>query len=567
MDQNIAYFSMEIGFDPLIPTYSGGLGILAGDTLKAAADLKLPLVGVTLISSKGYFTQALKPEDGSQVESTTPWNPKEKCKLLPVQVSVAIEGRNVLVQAWEYTITGITGFTVPVLLLDTNVAGNSTEDMSITDTLYGGDQRYRLMQETVLGIGGVRILKALGANINRYHMNEGHAALLALELFKEHALATNCSLDNFDACRTSSMDIVRKLCAFTTHTPVAAGHDRFPYALVQKVLGDFLPLDMIQRLGGNEELNMTLLALNLSHYVNSVAKKHQDVSQHLFPGYHFSFITNGVHSATWTGPAMAALFDKKLSGWRYDSFELRHAISIPKEELWEAHMQAKGTLIDFINYHFNAGLDKNVFTIGFARRATAYKRAELIFYDIKRLKAIGKERKIQIVLAGKAHPHDTEGKELIQKLRWHAGEVSDVIKVVYLPNYDMPLAQMLIPGVDVWLNTPQRPQEASGTSGMKAAHNGVPSVSVLDGWWIEGHNEGVTGWSIGPAPTEENEHINDDAADAAELYEKLEKVIMPMFYDDRDKFVQVMRNSIAFNASFFNTHRMVQQYALKAYLR
>jgi glycogen phosphorylase len=567
MDRNIAYFSMEIGFDPAIPSYSGGLGILAGDTLKAAADLKLPLVGVTLLSAKGYFTQTLKPEDGSQQESPTLWDPKEKCQLLPNKVSVTIEGRAVVVQAWQYTITGITGATVPVILLDTNVAENTEADRTITDVLYGGDQRYRLIQEIVLGIGGVRMLKDLGAHITRYHMNEGHAALLALELFKNHAMESQCSLDNFEACRTNSMDFVRKSCAFTTHTPVAAGHDKFPYTLVGKTLGDFLPLDMIQRLGGVEELNMTLLALNLSHYVNSVAKKHQDVSQHLFPGYHFSFITNGVHSVTWTAHQIAALFDKRLPGWRYDSFELRHAISIPKEELWAAHVQAKGALVDFVNMHYNAGFSKDVFTIGFARRATAYKRAELIFHDIKRLKEIGRQRKIQIIFAGKAHPRDTQGKELIQKIRWHAGELADTIQVTYLPNYDLQLAQLLIPGVDLWLNTPQRPQEASGTSGMKAAHNGVPSFSVLDGWWIEGHNEGVTGWSIGPLPTEENEHDNDDASDAAELYDKLEKTILPMFYDERDKFVNVMKNAIAFNASFFNTHRMVQQYALKAYLR
>ena len=557
---------MEIGFDPAIPTYSGGLGILAGDTLKACADLKLPILGITLLSEKGYFTQSLDPQDGSQIEEPLEWN-KKGLALLPARVTIGLQNRNIVVQAWQYQIKGVTGYEVPVLLLDTNLQENSEEDRKITWYLYGGDQRYRLLQEAVLGIAGVRMLKALGyTDITRYHMNEGHASLLAVELLNEHSVIAACRLTDQE-CEHGSIDAARKLCVFTTHTPVAAGHDKFPYDLVKSVLADFVPLTLLKKLGGSDALNMTLLALNLSHYVNSVARKHQDVSQHLFPGYHFSFITNGVHSVTWTSPQIAALYDKYLPGWRFDSFELRHALNIPKHELWEAHTQAKSVLIDHINQQYNAGFDKEAFTIGFARRATAYKRADLIFYDIDRLKEIGRSRKIQIIFGGKAHPKDTQGKELIKKIRWHTGEVADMIKVIYLPNYDFNLAKVLIPGVDLWLNTPARPQEASGTSGMKAAHNGVPSFSVLDGWWIEGHNEGVTGWSIGPLPTEENETENDNEEDAKELYEKLEKVILPMFYDENEKYRQVMRNTIAFNASFFNTHRMVQQYGIKAYLR
>jgi starch phosphorylase len=563
----IAYFSMEIGFDPSVPTYSGGLGILAGDTLKAGADMKLPIVGITLLSEHGYFHQMLNPNDGSQQELPEQWNPAEKLKLLPAKVSVTIQHREVFIQAWQYTLVGVTGAEVPILLLDTNLPENAPQDRGITGQLYGGDQRYRLTQEAVLGIGGVRILKALGySSINRYHMNEGHASLLSVELFKEHALLTNTPLENIDACR-STIDAVRKLCVFTTHTPVAAGHDRFPHDLVQDVLGDFVPMGILRMLGGEDALNMTLLALNLSHYVNSVAKKHMDVSTHLFPGYHFSFITNGVHSATWTCPQMAGLFDRYTPGWRFDSFELRHAFNIPQDELWDAHMRAKEALIRHVNENFNAGFESGVFTIGFARRVTAYKRADLLFFDIARLKEIGRGRKIQIIFGGKAHPNDSQGKALIQKIRWHMGEVADTIKVVYIPNYDITVARLLIPGVDLWMNTPARPREASGTSGMKACHNGVPQFSVLDGWWIEGHNEGVTGWSIGPMPTEENENTNDDAADAAEIYEKLEKTILPTFYDDPKTWRGIMRNSIALNASFFNTHRMVQQYALKAYLR
>ena len=572
-ERRIAYFSMEIGFDEAIPTYSGGLGVLAGDTLKACADLRLPIIGITLLSEKGYFTQTFNPQDGSQQESPTDWKPKEKLKLLPARVSVIVEGREVFVQAWQYNLKGYTGDSVPIIFLDTDLQENGEEDRQLTWYLYGGDQRYRLKQEIVLGIGGIRMLKALGYDgIERYHMNEGHAALLALELFKEHATMTSCQIGNnndgsLNDCSKESISIVRKLCVFTTHTPVAAGHDKFPYEMVKEVFDEFIPLNTLKRLGGEDALNMTLLALNLSHYVNSVAKKHMDVSQHLFPGYHISFITNGVHSATWTSPPMAAVFDQYLPGWRFDSFELRHALSIPKEDIWTAHVAAKQALIDYVNQYYSAGFDKDAFTIGFARRATAYKRAELVFYDIARIKEIGRKRKIQIIFGGKAHPRDTQGKELIQKIRWHMGEVADAVKCVYLENYDIGIAKLLIPGVDVWLNTPARPQEASGTSGMKAAHNGIPSFSVLDGWWIEGYTEGVTGWSIGPNPDEENERANDDASDAKELYDKLQNVILPMFYDDRDQWQSIMRNSIAFNASFFNTHRMVQQYALKAYLR
>jgi starch phosphorylase len=566
-DRLIAYFSMEIGFDPTIPTYSGGLGVLAGDTLRAAADLKLPIVGITLLAKEGYFTQAIDPHDGHQIESPTVWKPVEHLTLMPAKVSITIERRDVFVQAWVYEMVGVTGFHVPILFLDTDLPENAAQDRGITNRLYGGDQRYRLLQEAVLGIGGVRLLQALGYHsVNRFHMNEGHAALLAVELFKEHTRLANQSLADPNAY-AQSIDAVRKLCVFTTHTPVAAGHDKFPWNLVTDTIGEFIPLELFKTFGGQDSLNMTLLALNLSHYVNSVAKKHMDVSNHLFPGYHFSFITNGVHSVAWTCEPLAELFDQYMPGWRYDSFELRHALNIPKHEIWNAHLVAKRALIEYVNTTQHVDFDPEVFTLGFARRATAYKRADLLFHDIARLKQLAGKQRLQIIFAGKAHPNDTQGKELIQKIRWHIGEVADAIKVVYLPDYDIALAKKLIPGVDVWLNTPARPREASGTSGMKAAHNGVPSLSVLDGWWIEGHNEGVTGWSIGPHPTEENENTNDDASDAAEIYDKLEHIILPTFYEQPDSWQRIMRHSIAFNASFFNTHRMVQQYALKAYLR
>jgi starch phosphorylase len=292
-----------------------------------------------------------------------------------------------------------------------------------------------------------------------------------------------------------------------------------------------------------------------------------DVSRHMFPGYHISFITNGVHSVTWTSPAMAAIFDKYLPGWRYDSFELRHALNIPKHEIWGAHQEMKQRLIDAINTTKGVKFDKDALTICFARRATAYKRTALILEDVARLKAIGQQFKMQLIFAGKAHPLDTQGKDLIKTVHERIKQLDGTVQAIYLEEYSLPLAQLLVAGVDVWLNTPARPMEASGTSGMKAAHNGVPSLSVLDGWWIEGHNEGVTGWSIGTSTADDRPVVNNDAADAKEIYDKLEHVILPLYYNDRAGWQRLMRNCIALNASFFNTHRMVQQYALKAYLR
>ena len=564
----IAYFSMEIGLAPEIPTYSGGLGILAGDTLKAGADLGVPMVGITLLSEKGYFTQHIDRETGQQTESETEWNLHEHLhEPFPARAKVRIEGREVQVQAWQHKIVGASGDEVLVLFLDTNLEENDPQDRELTRRLYGGDHDYRLKQEIVLGIGGIRILKEVGfSGLNRYHMNEGHAALLALDLFRDLALTSSCPLNDFDACLTKISKDVRTKCVFTTHTPVVAGHDKFKYDVVQRVMGDIVPVELLQKLAGKDAMNMTVLAMNLSHYVNSVARQHQHVSEHLFPGYHFSSITNGVHSVTWTSPEMKEVFDKHLENWRKDSFDLRNALRIPEGDIVHAHANCKRRLLAKVNKEYGVDLKENVFTIGFARRAATYKRADLLFQDITRLKKIAEERPLQVIFAGKAHPADTAGKDLIKKIFWHIGELKDYVEIVYLENYDIDLAKLLIPGVDVWLNTPMRPLEASGTSGMKAAHNGVPNISIQDGWWLEGHIEGVTGWEIGPVPTEQNEHDNDSPSDAEELYDKLQYIILPTYYDQAHKWTQVMRNSIAFNASFFNTHRMMQQYVLHAYL-
>lgn len=555
-DRKIAYFSMEICVDARIPTYSGGLGILAGDMIRSSADLGVSLVGVTLLYKKGYLHQKVGKE-GIQQELPEEWNPQDYMQLLPNKILIEIEGRKVWVQAWLFYIKGLDSYCVPVFFLDTDLPENSVYDRSLSDFLYGGDKRYRLAQEIVLGIGGVRMLRELGFNnISKYHMNEGHASLLTLELLNHY---------NHQEEKWSNRTIekVKNLCIFTTHTQVPAGMDQFSYELVGKVLGRPIPDSLLKELGGEERLNMTALALNLSHYVNGVAKRHGAVSQEMFPGYHIDSITNGVHSATWVCPHFQKLYDRYIPGWRNDSFSLRYALSIPDEEVWKTHQEAKKILIDSIFQETGVQLDPEVLTIGFARRATAYKRADLIFYDINRLVDISRKYgKIQLVFSGKAHPEDWSGKELIRKIVQVSQQLRGQIEVVYLENYNINLAKRMVSGVDLWLNTPKKPQEASGTSGMKAAHNGIPSLSILDGWWIEGCIEGFTGWSIGSAPDIES----SDQEEAASLYDKLQNIVIPIYYQNRGKWINIMRHCIAINASFFNTHRMVLQYGLNAYL-
>ncbi len=553
-DRKIAYFSMEIGLDAKIPTYGGGLGILAGDTIKSCADLRVPLVAVTILYRKGYFRQEID-ESGMQKELPCEWNPADFLELLPYKVQVVIEGRTVFIQAWKYRVIGINGYYVPVIFLDTDVADNSGFDRGLSYYLYGGDEKYRVAQEIILGIGGVRMLREAGyKQVSKYHMNEGHSSMLTLELLKEKK---NESGDPWD------IEGVKKMCVFTTHTPVPAGHDKFHYGLVEYVLNGYIPMDFLRSVGGADRLNMTLLALNLSHYVNGVAKKHGKTSREMFPGYFIDSITNGVHAPTWVCDSMRKLFDAYIPEWKNDPFSLRYALSIPRDEVLRAHLEAKNKLIDFIRSSAGIELDHNFLTIGFARRATAYKRADLVFSDMARLTSIVRNAGgVQFVFGGKAHPGDWQGKELIKRVISTAKQYKEHLRIVYLENYDMELAKMLISGVDLWLNTPQKPNEASGTSGMKAALNGIPSLSMLDGWWIEGCIEGLTGWSIGKAQEAES----NDAEDARSLYEKLEKVIVPAFYNNRGNWVDIMRQAIAINGSFFNTHRMVQQYVLNAYL-
>ncbi|HON90736.1 MAG: alpha-glucan family phosphorylase [Phycisphaerae bacterium] len=557
-----AYFSMEIGLRSDIPTYSGGLGILAGDTILAAADMKVPLVAVTLLPRKGYFHQELDV-DGNQIETPETWNPADRLKPLLPRVTVVIEKRPVKIRAWRYDAVGATGGVVPVIYLDTDIAGNDRQDREITQYLYGGDSRYRLCQEYVLGVGGVRMLRALGYDpIDRFHMNEGHAAFLVIELLDEELSRTGARV-----VKPQHIQAVRDKCVFTTHTPVPAGHDKFGMDLVRKVIGKHRIWDIEAKLSHDHDtLNMTHLALNFSHYINGVSKQHAKVSQAMFPSYSIDAITNGVHAATWVSQPFQKLLDRHTPGWREDNVNLRYALSIPMEALWDAHMKCKAKLIAYVARTQKVKLDPRVFTIGFGRRATGYKRADLFLRDLDRLKKIvSTAGALQIVYAGKAHPQDLPGKSLIRKVFEAREKLGKQIRIVYLPNYDIDIAKIMIPGVDVWLNTPQLPHEASGTSGMKAALNGVPSLSILDGWWIEGCVENLTGWAIdGKA----RKGVKDTSAqDAAALYDKLQNVVLPMFYGDREQYACIMRAALALNGSFFNTHRMVQEYLLKAYLR
>ena len=561
-EPKIAYFSMEIGIQNDIPTYSGGLGVLAGDTIRTSADLKLPMVAVTLLTKRGYFIQELD-EYGRQTESPVQWNPSKYMTLLPTKTTVQIEGRDVLVQAWQYNEKSLTGGFVPIFFLDTDIEGNSPEDREITHYLYGGDLSYRLKQEIILGIGGVRMLHELGFEIKKYHMNEGHSSLLTIELLNRFKRPIE---DVWDEKLVWDVEKVKELCVFTTHTPIEAGHDRFPYDLVIRIMGEQIPLNVLKELGGRENMNMTRLGLNLSEFINGVAKKHSEVSRNMFPGYEISAITNGVHTFTWTCDSFKNLYDKYLPGWANEPELFVRVGRIPDEDIWNAHLEAKKILFDFVRKNTGVDMSPDILTIGFARRATAYKRADLIFSDIERLEKIGIE-KLQIVYAGKAHPRDDLGKKLIENIFVIKEKLKDKIKMVYLKNYDMEIALKIISGVDIWLNTPLRPREASGTSGMKAAHNGVINFSVLDGWWIEGHIEGFTGWSIGPSPTETTLVENLDTMDADDLYNKLENIIIPLFYNDRHTWVRMMQNAIGKNAYYFNCHRMMRRYVTEAYIR
>lgn len=561
-DPLVAYFSMEIGLEAGMPTYAGGLGVLAGDTIRSAADLDIPMVAVSLLHRRGYFFQHLDAA-GNQTEEPVSWAVEDYAEALEARACVEVEGRTVHLRAWRHLVRGISGSAVPVYFLDADLPQNTAEDRRLTDVLYGGDAYYRLCQEVILGIGGIRMLASLGyRDLYRYHLNEGHAALLVLGLL-EQRMAEGSQPQM--SCK-AALEAVREHCVFTTHTPVPAGHDQFPADLARRVLGERF-WALLAACWDNASLNMTELALRCARYINGVAMKHGEVSRGLFPGYPIHSITNGVHAATWAAPPFQRLYDRHLPDWRRDFLSLRYAVGIPTDELWQAHQEAKRALLDTVNRVTNAGMNCDALTVGFARRATAYKRFLLLFHDLDRLVGIVKQTgPLQIIFAGKAHPRDHEGKAIIRRVHEVKERLRDIVAITYLPNYDMQTARLLCAGSDVWLNTPVPPLEASGTSGMKAAVNGLPSLSVLDGWWIEGHVEGVTGWAIGERiDICEQPEPGLDACHAEALYDALEHRVLPCFYQEQERYRDMMRHVIALNGSFFNTHRMVAQYLHMAY--
>jgi starch phosphorylase len=556
----IAYFSMEIALQPDMHTFSGGLGVLAGDTARSAADLELPMVFVSLLTRSGYVRQEID-RGGRQMAQRNPWRPQERATPLDSMAALRIEGREVWVRPWLYREICPLGYCIPVLLLDTDIEPNSPADRQITHQLYGGDEAYRLKQEIVLGIGGGRLLQALGFDIETYHLNEGHAALLTLHLL--HQIRRRRDRNGAD---DPAHDIarLRERCVFTTHTPVEAGTDRFGYALVEKLLdlSDYVDTAELKQLAGDDKLNMTRLALNTSGYVNGVSKRHAQTTAHMFPGYDVRAITNGVHAPTWTHKSFARLFDQAVPQWALEPEVLERADQLPDEAIWAAHQEAKKELIARVKEMSKVELRPDLPVIGFARRMTEYKRANLLFEDVERLAEIAHRRPFQAVFAGLAHPRDEGGQGLIALIHQKIRQLSNAIPMVYLANYDMRIAANLVSGADVWLNTPLPPLEASGTSGMKAALNGVLNLSVLDGWWVEGHIEGVTGWAIGNGEADAASHKRD----AEDLYRKLDEVVLPLWYDDRARWIWMMKQSISKLGSYFNSTRMMRRYASEAYL-
>ena len=554
---HIAYFSMEIAIRSDMHSYAGGLGVLAGDTAWSCADLEIPVVFVTLVSRAGYFRQQIDAE-GRQTEAPDWWDPTRFCVVLNAMVAVEMDGRPVWVRPWLYIHESGHGHEIPILLLDTDLDQNRDEDRTLTHYLYGGDAAYRLKQELVLGLGGIRLLRALGFDLHTYHLNEGHSAFLAIDLLNRHRLPPE---DVRPGESLYDLSEVREQCVFTTHTPVEAGSDRFPYEMFEQLVDGLVEIDELRQLAGAPALNMTQLALNVSGYINGVARRHAETTRLLFPGYHVHAVTNGVHAGRWTHEAFARLFDTLLPRWRHEPETLIRCLQLGDDAVWECHRTAKADLIAHVRAVSGVALDPDLPILGFARRMTGYKRPLLLFSDIARLARIAERQPFQIVMAGKAHPHDDDGKEAIRQLHAYARQLQDRPRCVFLPDYDLDLAKRLVSGADVWLNTPLPPMEASGTSGMKAALNGVLNLSVPDGWWIEAAAEGMTGWSIG------GDHEGDAATHATALYDKIEQVVLPLYRADPAGWRRMMKQSIAMIGAYFNSQRMMRRYASEAYLR
>ena len=538
----VGYFTAEIGLWSELHTYSGGLGVLAGDHVKSAADAEIPLVGVTLVYRKGYGRQHLD-NDGVQTETYRDLDPAQHMQDTGMEISLPLDGGELWAKVWRADITGVSGHVVPVYFLDTFHPKNSEKHLELGLTLYGGDDWVRIRQEYLLGVGGLRLLEKLGLEVDGLHLNEGHCTFALLEMLGKGL----------------TREQLAKRVLFTTHTPVPAGHDRFEWEAVEEVLGDLLPADAKQLVidaGDPEEgrrISMSHLAVALSGPVNAVSNLNAWVASSMFADHHIAPITNGVHHITWTSPMMADLFDKQLPGWREDPTKLAHAGKIPTEDLVEARGIARKVLRELVQTSTGVELEKERLTVGFARRFATYKRANLVFSELERLREIG-AGKIQFVFSGKAHPRDEGGKALIKSIFDSAKDLENEIPVAFLEDYSMATGLAMTGGVDIWLNNPIRPMEASGTSGMKAAMNGVPNCSILDGWWPEGCEHGVNGWAIGEADDE-----RDDVRDAKNVLDVIENEVLPAWNEGDEKWCEIMRASIATSARFTGA-RMISDY-------
>ena len=542
-----AYFSMEIALRPDMKTYSGGLGILSGDTLKSCADLGLNMAGVTLLYKNGYFKQSIDPDSGKQVESNDEWDYKNKLVDTNKTFHITIENRDILVKLWKYDI--VSKSTVPVYFLDTNLPENDYEDQAICFNLYSKYDNTRLKQEIMIGVGSVMALQTLGYDIaDKYHLNESHATFAIPYLEKV--------LGNHEK---AAQKIV-----FTTHTPLEHGHKKYAFDTLRPQLGDELTNIMQTNNEDKSIVNLTKYCLDNCIYSNAVARKHSEVMHKMFPTKHIDYITNGVHTYTWVAPATAEVFDKYCPDWRLDPSDLRNAMNIPEYEMRTLHTTNKKRLFEMVEQRLGKKFSTDKFTIGFARRVDGYKRQNFIFKDLDRLCRIAQKfGGLQFVFAGKAYP-DTAGPDSTLAEVYRLSQRTDLpIDIVYIPDYDMTTSEYMVAGVDIWLNNPLRPLEASGTSGMKATLNGVPNFSVVDGWWVEGIQENETGWAIG----DENSHMGNEEYELNDLYGKLEHIILPTYHYDTKKWLEIQKQAIAINASYFNTQRMVTEYLTKGYLK
>ena len=538
----VGYFTAEIGLWSDLSTYSGGLGVLAGDHVKSAADAEIPLVGVTLLYREGYSRQHLD-SDGIQSETYPVLDPSEFLELTDITIQLPLDNQTIYARVWCANVVGQTGHKVPVYFLDTTHELNSQYHQEIGQRLYGGNDDTRIRQEYLLGVGGVQLFDHLQIELNGIHLNEGHCTFAMLELLS----------------RGWSREQLTEKSLFTTHTPVPAGHDRFEWSLVKEIMGDKLPDDaqeLVRNAGdseGGNRCSMSHLAVALSTSVNAVSILNAEVAQTMFSEKKIIPITNGVHHPTWTSSTMTKLFDEHLPEWKANPNRLKEAQKIPTQALKQARNENRKHLRDLVRNETGVEFEEHRLTIGFARRFATYKRANLVFHDLEKLREIGAGR-IQFVFSGKAHPKDEGGKQLIRDIFASAKTVEEEIPVAFLENYSMATGLAMTSGVDIWLNNPIRPLEASGTSGMKAAMNGVPNCSILDGWWPEACNHGINGWAIGNAEDDRN-----DPRDAENIYSTLQNDVLPSWERKDETWANIMRESIASSAGFTG-RRMIEDY-------